>query len=254
MIRGLYISATGMTAQELNQNRVSNNLANAGTAGYKKDTHVFRTFREVLLQRVERSPSGAASRVNIGTTNYGTMVDETRTDFSDGLLQETGRALDVALVGRGMFTVETERGLRFTRDGSFHLDSEGYLVTAGGDYVLGYQGLINLAGEEFHITPEGEIVAADGWIIDRLLLADFEDWQRLVKEGNNYFVAPEEVNIAPAEQVTVKQGFLEKANINLVQEIVDLITITRIYEANQKAIQAQDEMLGKSVNELGNVR
>lgn len=254
MIRGLYISASGMTAQELNLNRVSNNLANAGTVGFKKDTHVFRTFQEVLLERVERLPSGAVSRESIGTTNFGTLVDETQTDFSDGVLQETGRSLDVALVGPGMFTVQTERGLRFTRDGSFHLDNEGYLVTAAGDYVLGYQGLINLAGEEFHITPEGDIVASDGWVIDRLLIADFDDWQRLEKEGNNYFMAPEEVNVAPAEQVTVKQGFLEKANINLVQEIVDLITITRIYEANQKAVQAQDEMLGKSVNELGSVR
>src|SRR5690554_5781671 len=102
MIRGLYISASGMTAQELNQNRVSNNLANAGTVGYKKDTHVFRTFQDVLLERVERLPSGIAGRRSIGTTNYGTMVDETRTDYTDGVLQETGRSLDLALVGPGM--------------------------------------------------------------------------------------------------------------------------------------------------------
>lgn len=254
MIRGLYISATGMTAQELNQNRVSNNLANAGTVGFKKDTHVFSTFQDVFLERVEKLPSGAVSRRTIGTTNYGTMVDETRTDYSDGVLQETGRPLDVALLGRGMFTVETAQGLRFTRDGSFHLDREGYLVTSSGDYVLGYNGLINLADLEFRITPEGEILTSDGWLVDRLLLADFDDWERLTKEGNNYFVAPDDVNIAPAQQVSVKQGFLEKANINLVQEVVDLITITRIYEANQKAIQAQDETLGKSVNELGSLR
>ncbi|NLC77862.1 MAG: flagellar hook-basal body complex protein, partial [Clostridia bacterium] len=188
MIRGLYISASGMTAQELNQNRVTNNLANAGTTGFKKDVHVFRTFQDVMLERVNRLPSGTAERRMIGTTNHGTMVDATRTDYSDGLLQETGRPLDVALLGRGMFTVETPQGLRFTRDGSFQLDSEGYLVTATGDYVLGYQGPINLADEVFQITPEGELVAEDGWVIDQLLIADFEDWVRLTKAGDNYFV------------------------------------------------------------------
>jgi flagellar basal-body rod protein FlgF len=254
LIRGLYISASGMTAQELNQNRVTNNLANANTVGFKKDVHVFRTFQEVLLERVNRLPSGNRERNVIGITNQGTMVDETRTDYSDGLLQETGKPLDMAIIGQGMFTVETPQGLRFTRDGSFQLNSEGYLVTATGDYVLGYQGPINLADEVVHLTPEGELVAEDGWVIDQLLIADFEDWERLTKAGDNYFVVPDDINLMPAQDITLKPGFLEKANINLVEEIVDLITVTRIYEANQKAIQAQDEILGKSVNELGALR
>lgn len=254
MLRGLYISATGMNVQELEQNRVSNNLANAGTVGFKKDTHVFRTFKEVLLERMDGRPGGSAAGQFIGTINYGTMIDETRTDYSDGMLQETGKPLDLALVGQGMFTVDTPEGLRFTKDGSFQLDGEGYLVTAKGDYVLGYDGLINLTDLQFYFTPAGEIMTEEGWMIEQLLLADFDDWQRLTKAGDNLFIAPDDVNIAPAQNFTLRPGFVEKPNINLVREVVDLITITRVYEANQKAIQAQDEILGKSVNELGSVR
>lgn len=254
MVRGLYISASGMTAQELEQNRVSNNLANASTTGFKKDTNLFRTFQEVLLERVDRLPQGSTGRSVIGTINYGTMVDETRTDYSDGFLQETNRDLDVAILGEGMFTIDTPEGLRFTRDGAFQLDNEGYLVNENGGYVLGYEGLINLGDLEMQITTEGEFLTEEGWIVDRLLLADFDDWERLTKAGDNLFIAPDEVDVIPAENAKLQVGFLEKANINIVKEIVDLITITRIYEANQKAIQAQDEILGKSVNELGSLR
>lgn len=254
MIRGLYISASGMNVQELEQNRVSNNLANVATVGFKKDTHVFRSFQEVLLEKVDRDPSGTGQRRNIGVLDHGVLVDETRTDYSDGILQETGKPLDIALIGRGMFTIDTPEGLRFTRNGSFKVDSEGFLVSDGGGYVLGYQGLINVADLDFVITPDGEILAEDEWVVDELLLADFEDWERLTKAGDNMFIAPEEIDVAPATEIALRPGFVEKPNINLVKEMVDLITITRVYEANQKAIQAQDEILGKSVNEIGMVR
>lgn len=254
MLRGLYISASGMTVQELEQNRVANNLANAGTTGFKKESYTVRTFHDVLLERVERLPNGIKGRKEIGNINYGAMVDSREIDFSDGMLQETGRKLDLALTGKGMFTVDTPEGLRFTRDGSFNIDSDGYLVTKDGGFVLGYQGLINVQDLDFYFTPEGELVTEDDWVVDRLLLADFDDWQRLEKVGENMFYAPDDLEIQPAVNFSLRPGYLEKPNLNLVKEIVDLITITRVYEANQTAIQAQDEILGKSVNELGTVR
>ncbi|MFA5536029.1 MAG: flagellar hook-basal body complex protein [Bacillota bacterium] len=254
MIRGLYTAATGMTVQELQQNRVANNLANASTTGFKRENYTLRTFQEVLLDRAQRSPDGIKSRAKIGSINYGAMVDSREIDFSDGMLQETGQKLDLALMGKAMFTLDTPEGLRFTKDGSFNIDGDGYLVSKDGNYVLGYQGLINVAGLEFSFTQEGELVTEDGWEVDRLLLADFNNWQRLEKAGDSMFYAPDDLEIQPATSFQLKPGFLEKPNINLINEVVDLITITRIYEANQKAIQAQDEILGKSVNELGVVR
>ncbi|HHX51066.1 MAG TPA: hypothetical protein GX711_06475, partial [Clostridia bacterium] len=222
-------------------------------AGYKKDTHVFKSFREIYLDRIDRLPGREINRGQVGSLNYGPVIDASVTDFSPGVLQHTGGMLDLALQGRGFFTMETPYGLGYSRNGAFHLDDGGFLVSGEGDYVLGYGGRIQLDQSNYTIAADGTILV-EGEPVERLLLADFPDWERLEKTGQGLFQAPEDLSPRPAEEVFVKQGYLEQANVDVVKEITDLITTMRIYEMNQKAIQAQDEILGKSVNEVGSIR
>ena len=233
MLRGLYISAAGMTAQELNQERISNNLANLATVGYKKDTHVFRSFREIYLDRIDRLPGGKINRGQVGSLHDGPLIDASVTDFSAGALQHTGGQLDLALQGRGFFTIETPDGLRYSRNGAFHLDDGGFLVNEEGYYVLGYEGRIQLAQSGCTIAADGTILLA-GEPVERLLLADFPAWERLEKTGQGLFRAPEDLAPRPAEEVVVKQGYLEQSNVDVIREMTDLIATMRIYEMNQK--------------------
>ena len=227
MVRGLYTAYTGMINQQKRLDTVTNNLANASTTG-------------------------------IGKMSLGVKIGENYTDYSQGSFKETGNTYDLALAGNGFFTISyTDKkgntSEKYTRDGEFTMDSEGYLRTLEGDYVQGEGGNIMIPVEtsEVSIRDNGDIYA-DGEYVDSLRIVDFEDYNNIEKFGENLYNV---VDGATETESTaaVKQGYLEMSNINVVKEMVEMITISRAYESNQKLIQTEDDMLDKSVNQVGKV-
>jgi len=254
MLRGLYLAATGMVAHQLKQETISHNLANAATAGYKAAYATQRSFPEFLLMRLE----GRYSPGEVGTFSPGVMVDGVEVDFSPGPLEETGRSTDLALVDRAgqppsFFAVQVGGEIRYTRNGHFRVGSTGYLETAEGYPVLGESGPLRVGEGRWRVDSQGRV-----WVeeqeVDRLLLRSFGQPQALQRLENNLFAAPAGALPQVVAEVEVKQGFLEKPNLDAVREIVDMLAALRTYEAGQKVIQVQDELLGKVVNELGSVR
>lgn len=239
-----------MLVEQARLNVISNNLANVNTAGYKEDRVVTESFRGLLLKVVDtRSPIRRSRPV--GELGSGAEVVRSYSRFSSGALRHTGNPFDVALVGDGFFTIQTDEGERYTRNGSFHLDQNSVLVTDSGYPVLGLNGPIVIRGNRMDIDSQGRVIV-DGRVVDRLYIVDFEDTTGLVKEAGQYFRAADgALEPVLAEQVTVSQGDLEQSNVNVVKEMVNMINAARSYEVSQKVIQAQDEMLGKAVNEVG---
>jgi len=250
MLRGLYTAATGMATQRSKMDVVSNNIVNAQTAGFKKDNVISSSFESVMLEElVDSNVIGTASEV--GPYSFGTHVDSVYTDFTQGSLESTERQSDLAIYGEGFFTVETPEGERYTRSGNFDVDSDGYLVTSDGCYVLGENGRIQVNPDDFSVTAEG-IVISEGVPTDTLRIAGFLNSDSLRKQGDNLYYTGE--TPVPASNYSIVQGALEGSNVDIADEIVDMMTVYRTYEASQKILTMTDETLGLAVNSLGNLR
>ena len=251
MVRGLYTAYTGMINQQKRLDTVTNNLANASTTGFKREGLTSKSFDQMLTVKLN-DLSVPYLNEGIGKMSLGVKIGENYTDYSQGSLKETGNTYDLALAGNGFFTISyTDKkgntSEKYTRDGEFTMDSEGYLRTLEGDYVQGEGGAIMIPVEtsEVSIRDNGDIYA-DGEYVDSLRIVDFEDYNNIEKFGENLYNV---VDGATETESTaaVKQGYLEMSNINVVKEMVEMITISRAYESNQKLIQTEDDMLDKSV-------
>ncbi len=251
MIRGLYTSASGMIVEMTRNDVTANNLANVNTAGYKKDTALFRSFPEVLIQRVnDQKQNETGKSPVIGALGTGTVVDEVVTSHDQGQLKESSNPFDLAIAGDGYFVVQNRRGTFYTRNGAFTLDSQGYLVTSQGDYVMGQAGPVRI-GNSGDVTIDGKgNILVDGNQVATLRLVTVADTAALEKAGDSLFTGGQAVNGAAGR---VQQKFIEASNVNPITEMVNMITITRAYEANQKMIQAQDQTLGQAM-EVGRLR
>lgn len=277
MLRGIYTGASGMLAQQSRLDAVANNLANADKNGYKKDVTTFKAFPDMLIRRINESglgitPAGSYDTMPlVGKLGTGVEVNEVYTQFIQGSLQRTENNFDLALEGRGFFAVQTERGERYTRNGSFTINEEGILMTHTGKPVMGEKGIIQIQENNFIVNKKGEIVVNGAksrdprdvvgldnneWeeprVIDRIRIVDFENIREIKKEGDSMYRATEYSGppISPTEHVKVEQGFLEKSNVNIVREMVDMIEVQRSYEANQKSVRTHDETLGKLINDV----
>lgn len=257
MVRGLYTAYTGMINQQKRLDTVTNNLANASTTGFKREGLTSKSFDQMLTVKLN-DLSVPYLNEGIGKMSLGVKIGENYTDYSQGSLKETGNTYDLALAGNGFFTISyTDKkgntSEKYTRDGEFTMDSEGYLRTLEGDYVQGEGGdiMIPVETSEVSIRDNGDIYA-DGEYVDSLRIVDFEDYNNIEKFGENLYNV---VDGATETESTaaVKQGYLEMSNINVVKEMVEMITISRAYESNQKLIQTEDDMLDKSVNQVGKV-
>jgi flagellar basal-body rod protein FlgF len=189
----------------------------------------------------------------IGTLNGGVRLDRIETNYRQGQLYETGNPLDVALKGEGFFSVETPEGIRLTRDGSFQLDSNHQLVTSEGYRVMGSKGAMIIDETPITLSEKGEILS-DGKVIHQLHIINVENLKDLRKVGNNIYQIVEgaEVQEKPFEG-QVLQGFLENANVDPIKEMVEMITLFRNYESNQRILKAYDDTLAKVVNEIGKI-
>jgi len=288
MLRGLYTAAAGMIAQQRRHDTVTNNISNLNTPGYKQVTAVGRSFPEMLLHLT--GIEGEKPK-RIGRVNTGVFAEESlsvhiqgdpyltglRSDFAimsdlqvPGVqFDSSGKAIDedgnVIYQPQAFFTVQNPDGeIRYTRNGSFMLNSEGYLVTNDGSFVLGTdnnpiqfpQGI----GIE-QLTLTGDLRFVDSNDADtgaQLLITVIDNPNRLVQEGYGKFrLNDEDADLArPAvdgDRFEVRQGYLERSNVDAAQAMVDLISALRAYESNQKVIQFYDQSLNKAVNEVGKV-
>ncbi|MDC7241787.1 MAG: flagellar hook-basal body protein [Spirochaetales bacterium] len=279
MIRGLYTAASGMQAQQHRLDALSNNLANVDLTGYKKDTSVHKAFPEMLIRRfnddgVHQFPIGSVDSAPIvGKLGMGVEYNESFTVFEQGAMKETSNPFDIALDGDGFFTIQTNEGERYTRNGSFILGKEGYLLTKEGYPVLGEEGPIQIKLNNFTIDARGRIFQngelsdnpqrlvsmqendwADTELVDTLKIVRFEGngnrfikkqgsslWKDTPESGEAYMTSLE-------ERPKVLQGFLEASNVNPVSEMVNMIEVNRAYEANQKVITSQDSLLNRLIN------
>lgn len=277
MLRGIYTGASGMTAQQARMDRVANNLANVDKTAFKKDETIFKSFPDMIIRRINDDgvgivPVGSYDTMPfVGKLTTGVEVNEVFTKFDQGSLQRTENSFDLALEGRGFFTVMTERGERYSRNGSFTINQEGLLVNHNGYPVMGENGPITAQKNNFIVKETGEVVinaalssdpsdlvgpADNAWeepiVIDRLKLVDFENIREIKKEGESLYRETEYSGPPlPPDKIKVVQGFLEKSNVNVVREMVDMIDVQRSYEANQKSITSADQSLGKLINEVG---
>lgn len=238
---------------------MTNNLANASTVGYKKEGSTSQSFNDVLTVKIKDQSVGMRNVQRIGIKNPGVKIGENYTDYSQGSFRITDNTYDLALAGDGFFAIEFtnkagETDTKYTRAGQFTLNKDGYLVTEEGDYVLDTQNrrirLNTLIDSK--ITDDGTISQNDQ-AVARIQVTDFEDYDYLEKYGETYY-QPIEGARTIAANAQVKSGYLEMANVQVVSEMVNLISITRAYESNQKVVQTIDDTLDVAVNQIGRVQ
>lgn len=216
---------------------VANNLANINTKGFKKDIIFFDKLQNEMEVTIQARQA---------------------IDFNQGALIETQNPLDLALSGRGFFTVETENGVGYTREGNFKLDADGILRNSSGYAVLGQGGWISLLGDklnpkEISITQDGEIFV-DEEMVDKLLISDFEAQDKLRKIGANLFMANEDMMPIEARDVEVQQGFLEESNVNAADEMIELIEVERQFESVQRIVRTLDDVFRAAATQVGQYR
>ncbi|MCB1202376.1 MAG: flagellar hook-basal body protein [Leptospiraceae bacterium] len=277
MIRGLYTGASGMTAMQTKMDVTANNLANVDKTAFKQDTVIFKNFPELLLHRtnddgVGWTPMGSFDiSPLVGKLGTGSEVNEIFTRFEQGTLKKTDKESDLAINGEGFFVVQTNRGPRMTRSGAFVVNTEGYLVTPNGFSLMGEKGPIQVARHNFSIRDNGEVWINDmigndprevwgtdtnHWeqprLLDKLQLREVDYPRHLLKEGESFYMTTPESGdmreLAGNKPTEILQGYLETSNVNIVTEMVNMIEVQRMYEANQKSVMTHDSMLGVLIN------
>jgi flagellar basal-body rod protein FlgG len=249
----LYSAATGMEAQQLNLNTIANNLANVNTPGFKRSKIEFQDLLYQKPTRASGSDSGGGNLVPTGLeVGNGSRVAATSKVFTQGQLTQTGGNLDLAIQGDGFFEVQRPDGtIGYTRDGALKLNAQGQVVTVDGLPVLSGFQPIPSGASSVNISENGQVTVqtASGTSSFRVTLARFANPAGLQSMGGNLYQetaasgSPEVGN--PGEQGfgSIMQGYTESSNVNIVEEMVNLITAQRAYEINSKSIQASDEML-----------
>lgn len=247
----------GAMSNEIRLNQIANNLANVNTTAYKKDRVAFHdTFlRFAHDYMVDARPSLRDKDLWPKADLFAKpRLSDQKTDFSQGALQNTGNPLDLALVGEGFFRVRTPDGDYLTRNGSFQLSSEGTLITEQGFEVLGTGGPVAIppGTRNVSIDAAGQI-RADEQVLGALELVDVDDKRQLQKIGNNLYQIDPEGTAAeiPPEDLSVEQGFLERANVEVVTEMVDMIETQRAHQMYSKMMQGTGEIDQKLINTVG---
>ena len=227
MERGLYIAASGMLSEMQRQDLIANDLANASTPGYKADRTAQHSFAEMLLENRQTG-------VPVGPLGSGVSIARQVTDLSPQALRETGEPLDFAVTGEGFFGVQTDEGLRFTRNGRFMADGNGRLTDQLGNLVVGRN------GQPVTVGADGTVDPGRGGAFNV---------QNARKEGEGLFTGAAG---GPAE-AQVRSGALESSGVDAARTMVDMIASLRAFEAGQRVITTIDHTLEKAANDVGRV-
>jgi flagellar basal-body rod protein FlgG len=237
----------------------ANNIAGAQAPGFKKDVPVTDSFPQMLIYRTGQPAGqpvllGTSPPGQVGTMSGGATVSASIPDMARGSGKETGNPLDVAVDGEGFLVIGTAAGERYTRNGNLTLDAEGRLVTMDGDPVMGQSGEIVLGeGKAARIEADGTVYEGMQ-AVDKLRVVSFANPAGMIRYSTTLFGESDESG--PAEEMEdarVAPGWLEMSNVNPVTEMVNMISVMRAYEANQKMLQSQDQTLEKAVLEVGRI-
>lgn len=246
---GLYQAAAGMKATTQWQDVIAENLSSSSIPGFKK--------QDLSFSAVEAGLMAPNSTDMTGLNRHFSLTNGTSsTDFHTGDLKPTGVATDLAIDGRGFFEVQLPNGDKaYTRDGEFHANAQGQLVTKQGYVVEGVAGPINLDPNNaapITISSTGEVSQGE-MLRGQLKAMDFNNYKRLENIGGGYFLANDpSIGGAPSTKARFIQGYLESANTSTVKEMVNLITSSRMFEANQKVAQTEDDRMARLISDVGN--
>jgi len=257
MMRALSTAGTGMIAQQLNLDTISNNLANVNTTGFKGQR---AEFQDLVYQTFRDATTTASTSQNASQVGLGSALSATGSDFNEGALQNTSNPLDMAIIGNGFFQVTKPDGsLAYTRDGSFTQDVNGQLVTSDG-YPIEPPITIPTNATSVTISNTGVVSAiipgqTDPQQVGQIQLAVFPNPAGLTRAGQNLFTQSAASGTATLSDPglngagEVNAGFLEGSNVQVVEEMVKMIMAQRAYEINSKAIETSDQML-QTINSL----
>ncbi len=242
MIDALTMTQAGMANDVQRLQVISNNIANVGTLGFKKEVGVTRPFHAYLAE-------GLLPSVRDGAPGSGPEFTRV-TDFSGGSLKHTGNPLDLAIEGGGFLTVSTPLGDAYTRQGILQIDESGRLVTGSGHPVLGTGGEIRLTTSTPRIDQTGTVWEG-ATAVAQLQLVNIARPETLMKSGDGLYQASDTTDVLPGSGLRVRQGYAETANVVTMNEMIKLIETMRHFEASQKLVQGYDGMLDKAINEAG---
>jgi len=245
MVRGFYKLGTGVMSQNKALSTIANNIANAETTGYKKQTVVTESFGNMMITRVKSMNSGAG--VQLGGNSMIRTVSETASIHTQGVLKETGRNLDVAIVGEGFFALQTGDGVAYTRKGDFNVDEDGYLTQGDSGRVMGQNGPIRVGTDNVQFDSNGN-VDADGQVVDRLATYTFADYKQLVPIQDGYYKSNGGVQQINAQ---VRGETLEGSNVDMAQELTNAIAAQRELQAQSQVLKMYDTVLQKATTEIG---
>jgi len=248
----LLVGLSRLVTLERHVDVIANNVANVNTNGFKADRSLFEEYlrspaHEDNFMRSDRRVSFVQDRASFH-------------DFAPGNTEQTKNPLDVTIDGNALFVVQTPAGERYTRDGGFQINNQGQLVTAGGNPVLGSSGPIVFqpTDKEINIAADGNISVLEGTnrmdsLRGKLRLVSFAQAQRLIKDGGNLYAAGEGAAPAPDATAKVRQGYIEKSNVNAVTEMSRMIDVTRTYTQISAMLQQQGDMRRSAIEKLADV-
>ena len=257
MMRSLWTAASGMKSQQTSLDTISNNLANINTTGYKKERTEFQSLLYQTIQEKttdhEGNPKPIGAQVGLGV-----KVSAVSTEFEQGELTASTGDFDFAIQGNGFFAIKVvdkngDSSIKYTRNGQFTITNEGYVVDVDGNRLQGANGDVQVPVDATDVAIKlNGAVYANGEQVDTITLTDFEDYNYLDLYGDNMYNAVDGAT-TKSSTATILQGFTEQSNVNVVDEMVSMITITRAYEAGQKMIKTQDSLLEQAVSSVGKV-
>ncbi|NIK11834.1 flagellar hook-basal body protein [Alkalibacillus almallahensis] len=273
MLRGFNAAGAGMMANQRHQDSLSNNMSNALTPGFKQDRSTFRAFPEMLIQNVESRDVPTENGLQlpfqntVGTINSGVYMQEDVPLQTQGDIRQTGLSTDLAIQNGDMpdengsvfFEVQNEDGdVRFTRNGNFTVDGEGFLTTNQGHYVLDEDGdTIQTGTDQFEVTEDGEVISPfDNTLIG---MAYHENTNDFVKEGDNLFanegdVAAVDARAADGVGFQIQQNHLEESNVDEQQVMADMTRAHRMFDMNQQVVKTFDTSMELAANQIGRLR
>lgn len=247
MVRGFYSLGSGMLTQSRVLTGISNNLANVETTGYKKKKVTESTFGKMLISRVNDNNTSSP----IGEMNMITVADKTHTIHSEGNLKSTERPEDFAIQGEGFFGVQTQNGTVYTRNGSFNVDSEGYLSLQNVGRVIGRNGPIHVGTNNFTSDAQGNIFVG-GQLEDKISIYNFNDYNNWKTAGEGMFV-PAGENPQLMQNPNLMWKTLETSNVNVGREMTDALASQRNLQSCSQAVKMYDQTLSSAVTNIGRI-
>ncbi len=243
MVRGFYALGSGMLTQSRILTGVSNNLANIETPGYKKKEVTTSTFGSMVINRVD------SQKTPIGTMSLITAADKTNVIHSEGSLKSTERPLDFAIQGEGFFAVQGNNGTVYTRNGSFNVDAEGYLVLDNVGRVMGQNGPIQIGSDQFTADSQGNLTVG-GNVVDKISVYNFDDYNNLRISGDGMFTG---TNATLVRNPDIMWKTIEGSNVNAAEEMTDALSAQRNLQNCSQAIKMYDQVLSDAVTNIAKI-